>query len=81
MDLEKLLNNSDWEAALIIFAKDNWNIDYTEEERTYRVSVNSKYFQHDKIGTSLFGNCLDGKDNGVRLDLYNWKVEKIIIEQ
>ena len=32
-------------------------------------------------GNSLFGNCLDGKDLGVRLDLYmyeGWKVRLLL---
>jgi len=27
------------------------------------------------MGCSLFGDCLDGYDLGVRLDYYNWKID------
>lgn len=81
MNLERLINNKNWETALIIFDSSNWaNRNFTEQERTYRVSSDAKYFDYEKCGSSLFGNCLDGKDLGVRLDLYKWKVEDIIIE-
>ena len=36
-------------------------------------------FQSGKIANSLYGSCLDGTDVCVRLDNYNWKIEKIVI--
>ena len=82
MYLKELVDNKSWETALITFCSSNWkNLSFTEEERTYRVSKNNRYFQDGKISNSLFGDCLDGKDLGVRLDAYKWKVEKIQIEE
>ena len=61
--------------AAIVFAADNWDIPYTTKERTYYVSNCNKYFMDGMLGNSLFGDCADGKDCGVRLDWYNWKIE------
>lgn len=63
----------------IIYSQDNWQKSFTETERTYKTDTEQKYFNPNMCGISLFGNCLDGKDLGVRLDYYNWKVEKIIL--
>ena len=76
-----------WEEAVVVFTPDSFKKDYTEEERSYKVFHSAKYFNPDMIGSSLPGYCLDGKDNGVRLDWYTykqpgfepWKVEKIYI--
>lgn len=80
VELTILFENKDWNKALITFKSDNWpDKDYTEVERTYRVSSRNKYFDSNMGGTSLFGDCLDGVDNGVRLDHYKWRVERIEI--
>ncbi len=63
--------------AHVEFSEDSWDKPYTKENRTYVVSSNNKAFQLNKNGYSIFGWCLDGKDNGVRLDWYmqnGWKV-------
>jgi hypothetical protein len=81
LTLQELKNNKEWEKAVIVFTKDSFKEEYTQEERSYSVRSNAKYFDNTKIGNSLFGNCLDGKDSGVRLDQYihalenEWKVE------
>ena len=64
----------------ITYSQDNFKEQFTEHERTYRVSSENKYFDSSMIGTSMYGNCLDGSDNGVRLDLYKWRIEKIHVE-
>lgn len=67
--------------AVVVFAEDSWNKPYTEEQRSYQFSSDNKAFLPDQIGYSIFGDCLDGKDLGVRLDWYMradenpWKVE------
>lgn len=38
--------------------------------RTYVISSNNKAFQPDQGGYSIFGSCLDGTDQGVRLERY-----------
>ena len=67
--------------GIIVFNQSNWpNHPFTEEQRSYRVSNANRQFQDGKISNSLFGDCLDGKDLGVRLDWYNWSVEFCYME-
>lgn len=66
--------------AVIVFSQDNWKEPYTELERSYRVSSDNKAFIPNQLGNSIFMNCINGHDNGVRLDWYNWKIEKIYLE-
>lgn len=85
--MEKLtfnqLKNESWKEAVIVFTKGSFNREFTEESRSYRVKSDAKYFDANMIGNSLFGDCLDGKDDAVRLDRYmyhqkegeNWEVE------
>lgn len=61
--------------GVIVFKQSNFNKPYTEQERSYRVSNASPTFQSGKISNRLSGDCLDGKDLGVRLDWYKWKVD------
>jgi len=61
--------------AVVVFKKENWDVPYTEEERSYKVSSNNKAFKEGMISKSIFADCLDGKDLGVRLDWYDWEVE------
>ncbi len=44
--------------------------EYPWESRTYLISSDNKAFQPNKGGYSIFGNCLDGSDQGVRLEQY-----------
>lgn len=76
--------------GLIVFSKDSFAMPYSDEERTYIVSSNNKAFQKDKNGYSILGYCADGKDPGVRLDMYmadehggknGWKIEKCIVPE
>lgn len=63
----------------IVYSKDNWNKSFSEMQRTYTTNTEQKYFNPNMCGCSLFGNCLDGIDLGVRLDWYNWQAEKVIL--
>lgn len=62
--------------AYIVYDASNWNEPYNETSRTYAVNSWSNIFFEGKISTSLFGDCLDMTESGVRLDWYNWKREK-----
>lgn len=62
-------------SGVVVFAQSNWEKEFTETERSYRVQSNNRAFQAGKISNSIFANCLDGKDLGVRLDWYNWTPE------
>ena len=56
--------------GLITFTEDSFPVPYKRHERTYAVSSDNKAYQLGKDGYSIFGNSLDGKDVGVRLDMY-----------
>lgn len=43
---------------------------YTQRDRTYIVSSGNKAYLPNKLGYSIFGTCLNGKDTGVRLESY-----------
>jgi hypothetical protein len=79
--------HSDGKASLygvIVFTENSFDKPYTETERSYRVSNDNKGFQHGKISNSIYGNCLDNKDLGVRLDWYmheGWKVDYCYLEE
>lgn len=70
MTLKELEQNKKWEEAVIVFAPESFDGQYTLEERSYKVWSNAKWFDPTMIGNSLIANCLNGKDMGVRLDHY-----------
>jgi hypothetical protein len=72
LTLEELKQRKDkWKTAVIVFDQKSFDGNtYTHEERSYKVSSDAKWFDDSMIGMSLIGNCLDGIDLGVRLDLY-----------
>ncbi len=64
----------------IVFTEDSFNQKYPLESRTYIVSSRNKAYMPDMLGYSIFGSCLDGTDQCVRLDHYMkgkkpWKVD------
>ncbi len=62
--------------GVIVFRAENWpKCPYSVKERSYRVSNANRAFQEGKISNQLSGDCLDGKDLGVRLDWYNWSID------
>lgn len=71
------------EEGYIVFTEDSFKKKYPEESRTYvtRNSSASRMFQEGKISNSMYGDCLDGTDNGVRLDWYigEWHIEKCYV--
>lgn len=68
--------------AVIVFTPDSFDEEYSEESRSYKIWNDNKTFRNS-ISNSLFGYCLDGTDQGVRLDAYmeyygnkpGWKVD------
>lgn len=68
--------------AVIVFTPDSFDKEYSEESRSYEISSDNKTFRNS-ISNSLFGYCLDGTDQEVRLDHYieyygnkpGWKVD------
>lgn len=81
-EMEKLtlqdLHKKDWKTAVIVYKASNWkNYEYSLDSRSYEIHKEGcKYFS-DRIlcSNSLYGNCLDKKESGIRLDWYNWEVE------
>ena len=76
--------------AHIIFTEDSFDRKYSLLSRTYIISSDNKAYWPNMGGYSIFGYCLDGTDQGVRLDYYmaderdkdGWKVEDCyILEQ
>jgi hypothetical protein len=76
--------------AHITFTEDSFDEPYSLLSRTYRFSSDNKAFCSRMGGYSIFADCLDGNDQGVRLDWYmaeegntgGWKVEDCyILEQ
>lgn len=68
--------------GVIVFTADSFNRPYTVKERSYRTANWCNGF-NDRISNSIFGDCLDGTDLGVRLDWYmydGWKVEYCYLE-
>ena len=67
--------------GVVVYKKSNWEKEYSLKERSYRVSSRNRAFQDGKIANSIFAECLDGVDVGVRLDWYNWDVDYCYMEQ
>lgn len=76
--------------GFIVFNESNWpDRRYPEASRTYEVHSDNKAFRHNAGGCSLFGSCIDGSDQGVRLDRYmadfgnkgGWTVERCTIAE
>ncbi len=67
--------------ADITYKSENFTKEYSEAERTYRVTNRSgkRFFNMPSGSRSVFGNSLDGSDVNVRLDYYNWEVEKVVL--
>lgn len=69
--------------AHIVFTEDSFGKPYPLISRTYAVSSDNKAFWPGMGGYSIFGSCLDGTDQGVRLEWYmagegvadGWKVQ------
>lgn len=71
----------------IVFAQESFDKEYSELSRTYSVSSDNKAFRPSAGGFSIFGSCMDGTDQNIRLDGYirgpgnKWKIEKCYICQ
>lgn len=73
--------------AHIVFTEDSFDKQYPRMSRTYAVSSDNKAFWPNMGGYSIFASCLDGTDQGVRLEWYmeqegnkgGWKVETCYI--
>ena len=72
------------EAVVVFTGKGMNRDDYTEVQRSYQFSNHNKAFLPNMISNSIFADCLDGTEHGVRLDWYihEWEVDYCyIVEQ
>lgn len=56
--------------AHMIFTEESFEKGYPLLNRTYRITSDEKAFWPRMMGYSVFGNCLDGTNQGVWLDCY-----------
>lgn len=77
----KTKGNKERLKGVVVFKEESWDRAYTETQRSYELTSDNKAFLPNQLGNSIFADCLDGKDLGVRLDWYMhdekmpWKVE------
>jgi hypothetical protein len=67
-----------------VITEDSFNEPYSLTERSYEFSNDNKAFLPNQSSNSIFADCLDGRDLGVRLDWYiptMWKVEYCYIAE
>lgn len=69
--------------AVIVYKQESFPTPYTELERSYRISSDGgkAFFDMPSGSQSMMGDCLDGKDLGVRLDCLGWKIDYCYLEQ
>lgn len=71
-------SDDEYLTAVAVITPDSFDKPYSETERSYKFTSNNYGFQSGKISNSIWADCLDGKDLGVRLDWYlydGWKVD------
>ncbi len=68
--LTDLEHRDDWKYAVVVFKSESFSKHYSLKERSYLICKDSKWFNPEMIGCSLYGHCLNKKDMGVRLDWY-----------
>lgn len=68
-------------SAVIVYKQSNFTKPYSEEQRSYRVNnLSGKRFFDGMLGDSVFGDCLDGSEEYVRLDCLDWETERCVFE-
>lgn len=53
-----------------------WKMEFSEEERSYIVDGNEKFFYNNMISTSIWASNIPNTDRGVRLDWYMFHEEQ-----
>lgn len=66
--------------AVIVYSQSNFSTEYSEESRSYRVSNANDRFSNRISSDALLGDCLDGSEDEVRLDWYDWQIEYCYFE-
>lgn len=54
----------------VVFTEDSFTRPYTEIQRTYEFTSDNKAFLAHQSSNSIFADCQDGSDDGVRIDWY-----------
>ena len=73
---EKHTDDDKYITGVIVYKSENWpNQNYSLESRSYGVSSDCKRFKPDMGGNSMYGGNLDGTDQCVRLDWYDWEID------
>lgn len=70
----------------IVFSQSSFEKDYSEQSRTYVVSSDNKAYIPGAGGYSIFGSCLDGTDQCIRLEGYmrgdnRWKIDRCYMKK
>jgi Uri superfamily endonuclease len=70
----------------IVFSEDSFKDHFSEQSRTYVVSSDNKAFKPGMGGYSIFGSCLDGTDQNIRLEGYirgekAWHIERCYMKK
>lgn len=68
---EFLCGHHDRKGVVVFKQHPSWRREYSELERSYRISGNDNHFLSGKISNAIYGFCLDENDpdaQGVRLD-------------
>ncbi len=73
-------------SGYIVFTQVSFDKPYSEQSRTYVVSNDNKAYIAGAGGYSIFGSCLDGSDQNIRLELYMhgdgaWKIERCYMQR
>ena len=73
-------------SGYIVFSRDSFDMPYSEQSRTYVVSSDNKAYIAGAGGYSIFGSCLDGSDQNIRLERYMrgdnaWKIERCYMQR
>ena len=73
-------NHKNAQACVVVFNQSGFSKKFDERSRSYFVHRNNnafKDFQSNHTSNSIYGDCLDCSEFGVRLDWYNWKIESV----
>lgn len=82
------IDSKDWSpdapicVMVAVMTPDSFSREYDEEGRSYRFNNYNKAFL-PMTSSSIFSSCLDGTDDGVRLDWYvgqQWHVERVYVQ-
>ena len=84
------IDSKDWSpdapicVMVAVMTPDSFDKEYSEAGRSYRFNNHNKAFL-PTTSSSIFSSCLDGTDDGVRLDWYinggDWKVERVYVQR